>query len=70
MEIPLSEDSRSNSQNIASCHCCLLTSILHPLTILAMMGLIRDFLQSTDHMMMGRKEVSMAASLHLNLVQR
>ena len=34
--------------------------------ILAIMGLIRDFLQSTDHIIMGRKEVSIAASLHLN----
>ena len=66
MEIPLSEDSRSSSRNIASSRRCLLTVILCPLIILAMTGLIRDFLQSTDHIMMGRKEVSMAASLHLN----
>ena len=30
------------------------------------MGLIHDFLQSTDQKMMGRKEVSMMVSLHLN----
>ena len=35
--------------------------------ILAITGLIRDFLQSIDGMMMGRKEVSMEVSLHLNL---
>ena len=34
--------------------------------ILAITGLIRDFLQSTDRIMMGRKDVSMEASLHLN----
>ena len=66
MEIPLSEDSHSSSWNIVSCHCCLLTNILLPLTILVMRGLIHDFLQSTDRMMIGRKEVLMAASLHLN----
>ena len=41
--------------------------ILHPRMILAITGLICDFLQSTDRMMMGRKDVSMEASLHLNL---
>ena len=67
MEIPLSEDSCSNSWNIAfCCHHCLV-SILRPLMILVIMGLICDFLQSTDCMMIGRKEMSMAASLHLNL---
>ena len=35
--------------------------------ILAITGLIRDFLQSTDRIMMGRKDVSMEASLYLNL---
>ena len=34
--------------------------------ILAITGLICDFLQSTDLMIMGRKEVLMEASLHLN----
>ena len=66
-EIPLSEDSLSSSWNIASCCCCVFVRSLHPLIILAIMGLICDFLQSTDRMMMGRKEVSIAASLHLNL---
>ena len=64
MEIPLREDSLSSSLKIASfCHW---VRILRPLVILAITGLIRDFLQSTDHIMMGRKEVSIEASLHLN----
>ena len=63
MEIPLREDSLSSSLKIASfLHC---VHILHPLVILAITGLIRDFLQSTDRIMMGRKEVLMEASLHL-----
>ena len=66
MEIPLSEESCSSFRNIFSYRCCLWAKILRPLMILAMMGLIRDFLQSTDCIMMGRKEVSMVASLHLN----
>ena len=66
MEIPLSEDSLLSSLKIASCcFCC--ARILRPLIILAITGLICNFLQSTDRMMMGRKEVSIAASLHLNL---
>ena len=66
MEIPLSEDSRSSSQNIASCCHSRFTWILRPLIILAMRGRIRDFLQLVECMMMGRKEVSMTVSLHLN----
>ena len=67
IEIPLREDSLSSSQKMASCWCCRWACILRPLTILAITGLIRDFLQSTDRMMMGRKDVSIEASLHLNL---
>ena len=66
MEIPLSEDSHSSSRNIGLCHCLHFTWILRPLIILAMRGRIRDFLQSVECMMMGRKEVSMTVSLHLN----
>ena len=66
MEIPLSEDSLSSSWNILSCCCCVFVRSLCPTMILAITGLIRDFLQSTDHIMMGRKEVSMEVSLHLN----
>ena len=65
IEIPLREDSLSSSWKIASFQRCWV-SILRPLTILAITGLIRDFLQSTDRIMIGRKEVSMDASLHLN----
>ena len=66
IEIPLREDSLSSSWKIASfSHCCRVC-ILCPKTILAITGLICDFLQSTDRMMMGRKEVSIEASLHLN----
>ena len=65
MEIPLSEDSLSSSWNIfLFCRC---VHNLRPRMILAITGLILDFLQSIDRMMMGRKEVSIAASLHLNL---
>ena len=65
MEIPLSEDFLSSSWNIfLFCHC---VRNLHPKTILAITGLILDLLQSIDRMMMGRKEVSIAVSLHLNL---
>ena len=66
MEIPLSEDSLSSSWNIASCCCCVFVHSLCPLIILAITGLMRDFLQSTDCMMIGRNEVSIVASLHLN----
>ena len=64
MEMPLREDSLSSSLKIASF--CLWVRILRPLTILAITGFIRDFLQSTDRIMIGRKEVSIEASLHLN----
>ena len=67
IEIPLSEDSLSSSWNIFSCCRCVFVHSLRPMTILAITGLIHDFLQSTDRMMMGRNEVSIAASLHLNL---
>ena len=67
MELPLSEDSLSSSWNILSCCRCVFVHSLHPTMILAITGLICDFLQSTDRIMMGRKEVSMEASLHLNL---
>ena len=66
MEIPLSEDSLLSSQNMALCCCPCFDWILCPLVTLAIMGLIHDFLQSTERMMMGRKEVSMMVSLHLN----
>ena len=66
MEIPLSKDSLSSSQNMASCCHSRFAQILLPLTVLAIMGLIRDFLQSTNQLMMGKEEVSMTASLHLN----
>ena len=67
IEIPLSEDSLSSSRKMAShWHCCW-ACILRPTTILAITGLIRDFLQSTDRMMMGRKDVLMEASLHRKL---
>ena len=65
MEIPLSEDSLSSSWNIFLFCCCVRN--LRPKTILVITGLILDFLQSIDRMMMGRKEVSIAVSLHLNL---
>ena len=66
IEIPLREDSLSSSWKIASfCRCCQVC-ILRPRTILAITGLTCNFLQSTDRIMMGRKEVSMEASLHLN----
>ena len=66
MELPLREDSLSSSWKIACfCRCCRV-HILRPRTILAITGLICDFLQSTDRMMMGRKEVSIEASLYLN----
>ena len=66
IEIPLREDSLSSSWKIASLRCCCRVCILRPRTILAITGLIHDFLQSTDRIMMGREEVSMEASLHLN----
>ena len=67
IEIPLSEDSLSSSWMMASCRrCCCCAHILRHLTILAITGLICNFLQSTDRMMMGRKEVSIEVSLHLN----
>ena len=66
IEIPLREDSLSSSWKMASfCRCWV--RILRPWTILAIMGLIHDFLQSTERIMMGRKDVSMEVSLHLNL---
>ena len=64
IEMPLREDSLSSSLKIASF--CLWVRILRPLTILVITGFIHNFLQSTDRIMMGRKEVSMEASLHLN----
>ena len=64
MEMPLREDSLLSSLKMASF--CLWVRVLHHLMILAITGFIRDFLQSTDHIMMGRKEVSIEASLHLN----
>ena len=64
MEMPLREDSLSSSLKIASFR--LWVRVLRPLMILVITGFIRDFLQSTDRMMMGRKEVSIEASLHLN----
>ena len=66
IEIPLSEDSLSSSWKMASCRRCCCARILCPLMILAITGLICNFLQSTDCMMMGRKEVSIEVSLHLN----
>ena len=66
IEIPLREDSLSSSWKILSFCCCCWTRIRQFETILAITGLILDFLQSTDRMMMGRKEVSIDASLHLN----
>ena len=66
MEIPLSKDSLSSSWNILSCCRCVFVHSLCPTMILAITGLIRNFLQSTDRIMMGRKEVSMEGSLHLN----
>ena len=67
IEIPLREDSLSSSRKMAFCWCCRWTCILCPLMILAITGLIHDFLQSIDRMTMGRKDVSMEVSLHLNL---
>ena len=51
---------------MASCWSRCLVRILRPWMILAITGLTHDFFQSIDRMMMGRKEVSMEASLHLN----
>ena len=66
IEIPLREDSLSSSLKMTSfCRCCCVRS-WRPRTILAITGLIRDFLQSTDRMMIGRKDVSIEVSLHLN----
>ena len=67
IEIPLSEDSLSSSRKIASCRHCCLAHTLRPTMVLAITGLIRDFLQSTNRMITGRKDVSIKASLHLNL---
>ena len=66
MEIPLREDSLSSSLKMDSFRRCRWVRSRRPRMTLAIMGLIRDFLQSTDRMMIGRKEVSMEASLHLN----
>ena len=46
--------------------CCCQARTRQPVTTLAITGLILDLLQSTDRMMMGRKEVSIDTSLHLN----
>ena len=64
MEMPLREDSLSSSLKMASFHPWVRT--LCPLMILAITGFTCDFLQFTDHIMMGRKEVLIEASLHLN----
>ena len=66
IEIPLREDSLSSSLKMISFCRCHRASTRRPVTILAITGLTLDFLQSTDRMMMGRKEVSIDASLHLN----
>ena len=66
IEIPLREDSLSSSLKMDSFRRCCWVRSHRPRMILAITGLIRDFLQSTDRMMIGRKEVSMEASLHLN----
>ena len=66
IEIPLREDSLSSSWNMTSFRRCCRVCILHPKMILAITGLIRDFLQSTDRIMMGREEVLIEATLHLN----
>ena len=66
IEIPLREDSLSSSWKMVSfCRCCQVR-ILRPRMILAIIGLTHDFLQSIDYIMIGRKEVSIEASLHLN----
>ena len=44
----------------------ILLGFFRPLTSLVIIGLIFDFLQSVNQMMMGREEVSMTVSLHLN----
>ena len=64
IEMPLREDSLSSSLKMDSFR--FWVRVLHPLMILAITGCTRDFLQSTDCMMIGRKEVSIEASLHLN----
>ena len=66
IEIPLREDSLSSSLKMTSFRCCCQVHSRCPRTILAITGLTRDFLQSTDRMMIGRKDVSIEASLHLN----
>ena len=66
MEIPLSEHSHYNSWNIALCCHSHFAWILCPLMTLAIMGLTCNFLQSTEQMMTGKKEVSITVSLHLN----
>ena len=70
IEIPLREHSHSSSWNMGL-HCCSrccshLTWILCPCTPLVIMGLIHVFLQSTEWMIIGRKEVLVTASLHMN----
>ena len=55
------------NRNMALCCRSCLAYILWPLTTLVIMGLICNFLQSTERIMMDRKEVSMTVSLHLNL---
>ena len=66
IEIPLRDDSLSSSLKMISFCRCRWVRSRYPETILAITGLIRDFLQSTDRTIIGRKEVSMEASLHLN----
>ena len=66
MDIPLSEHSCSSSWNIALCQCPCFVRILQFLTIWAIMGLICNFLQSVEQIIMGRKEVLMVVSLHQN----
>ena len=65
IEIPLREDSLSSSLKMTSFRRCWVRN-WRPRMILAIMGLIRDFLQSTYQMMIGRKDVSIEVSLHLN----
>ena len=66
MEIPLSKLSLSSSWNMALWWCSCFVRILQFWMTLAIIGLIWDFLQSIEQIMMGRKNVSMTASLHLN----
>ena len=65
IEIPLREDSLSSSLKMVSSRRCRVRN-RRPRMIRAITSLIRDFLQSTDRIMIGRKDVSIEASLHLN----